>query len=75
MRVVQIDILPTGRALVDIDKLTHAVPQDGGTRLFLGAQHLDVPHTLKELENVLAGRARDDEGEPGGAGFQMRGRR
>jgi len=75
MRFVQIDIVPTGRALVDIDKLTHAVPQDGGTRLFLGAQHLDVPHTLKELENVLAGRARDDEGEPGGAGFQMRGRR
>jgi hypothetical protein len=75
MRFVQLDILPTGRALVDIDKLTHAVPQDGGTRLFLGAQHLDVPHTLKELENVLAGRARDDEGEPGGAGFQMRGRR
>lgn len=74
MRFVQIEILPTGRALVDIDKLTHAVPQETGTRLFLGAQHLDVPHTLGELENVLAGRARGDDGEQGGAGFQVRGR-
>lgn len=74
MRFVQIDILPDGRALVDIDKLTHAVPQqDGVTRLFLGAQHLDVPHTLDELENVLAGRARDDDGEHSGAGFGVRG--
>lgn len=75
MRFVQIEMLPAGRALVDIDKLTHAVPQDSGTRLFLGAQHLDVPHTLGELENVLAGRARDDNGEQSGAGFQMRGGR
>lgn len=75
MRFVQIEMLPAGRALVDIDKLTHAVPQDGGTRLFLGAQHLDVPHTLDELENVLAGRARNDDGEQGGAGFQLAGRR
>ena len=46
MRFVQIDILPSGKALVDIDKLTHAVPEGEGSRLFLGAQHLDVPHTL-----------------------------
>lgn len=71
MRFVQIEILPAGKALVDIDKLTHAVPQDDGTRLFLGAQQLDVPHTLDELENVLAGRERTDGGERGGAGFQM----
>ena len=69
MRFVQIDILPTGKALVDIDKLTHAVPLDEGTRLFLGAQHLDVPHTLDELDNVLAGRARTDAGEGSRAGF------
>ena len=75
MRFVQIDILPSGKALVDIDKLTHAVPKGEGSRLFLGAQHLDVPHSLDELENVLAGRTRDDDGEQGGAGFQMRGRR
>ena len=72
MRFVQIEILPAGKALVDIDKLTHAVPQDGGTRLFLGAQHLDVPHTLDELENVLGGRERGDAGERGGAGFHVR---
>lgn len=72
MRFVQIEILPEGRALVDIDKLTHAVPQEHGTRLFLGAQHLDVPHTLPELENVLAGRDRDDAGDRGAAGFHMR---
>ncbi|KQU53033.1 hypothetical protein ASG67_09285 [Sphingomonas sp. Leaf339] len=71
MRFVQIDILPSGKALVDIDKLSHAVPQDGGSRLFLGAQHLDVPHTLAELENVLAGRDRDDAGERSMAGFSM----
>ncbi|MBJ6123700.1 hypothetical protein [Sphingomonas mollis] len=71
MRFVQIDILPSGKALVDIDKLTHAVPQEGGSRLFLGAQHLDVPHTLAELENVLAGRERDDAGERSTAGFRM----
>ncbi len=69
MRFVQIDILPSGKALVDIDKLTHAVPEGEGTRLFLGAQHLDVPHTLGELENVLAGRGRTDNGEHSRAGF------
>lgn len=72
MRFVQIDILPAGKALVDIDKLTHAVPQGDGTRLFLGAQHVDVPHSLDELENVLAGRERTDTGESSGAGFQFR---
>lgn len=70
MRFVQIDMLPAGKALVDIDKLTHAVPrEDGGTRLFLGAQQLDVPHTLAELENLLAGRERGDAGEGGRTGF------
>jgi hypothetical protein len=69
MRFVQIDILPSGKALVDIDKLTHAVPQEDGSRLFLGSQHLDVPHSLEELENVLAGRDRSDNGEHGAAGF------
>lgn len=72
MRFVQIETLPEGRALVDIDKLTHAILREEGTRLFLGAQHLDVPHTLAELENVLAGRERTDHGEQGGAGFHMR---
>lgn len=72
MRFVQIEILPAGMALVDIDKLSHAVPQEQGSRLFLGAQQLDVPHTLDELENVLAGRARTDNGEHGGAGFGAR---
>jgi len=72
MRFVQVEMLPDGKALVDIDKLTHAVPQEGGTRLFLGAQHLDVPHTLAELENVLAGRERGDDGEGSGAGFHVR---
>ena len=72
MRFVQIEIVPTGHALVDIDKLTHAVPQaEGVTRLFLGAQSLDVPHTLDELENVLAGRERTDGSEQGRAGFQL----
>lgn len=72
MRFVQIEMLPSGRALVDIDKLTHAVPQEeGGTRLFLGAQTLDVPHSLDELENVLAGRDRHDAGGEGRAGFQI----
>ena len=69
MRFVQIEMLPAGNALVDIDKLTHAVPEGDGTRLFLGAQHLDVPHTLEELENVLAGRDRRDDGERSTAGF------
>lgn len=72
MRFVQIEILPSGNALIDIDKLTHAVPQEeGGSRLFLGAQHLDVPHTLDELENVLAGRERSDGGDRSTAGFRM----
>ena len=71
MRFVQIDILPAGKALVDIDKLTHAVPQEAGSRLYLGAQHLDVPHTLDELENVLAGRERADAGENSRAGFRV----
>ena len=73
MRFVQIEMLPSGRALVDIDKFTHAVPQEGGgTRLFLGAQQLDVPHTLDELENLLAGRERGDTGEGSMAGFGTR---
>lgn len=71
MRFVQIEILPAGRALVDIDKLTHAVPEGEGTRLYLGAPYLDVPHTLEELENVLAGRERTDAGEHGNAGFHL----
>lgn len=72
MRFVQIELLPSGKALVDIDKLTHAVPQETGSRLFLGAEHLDVPHSLDELENVLAGRERTDGGEQGTAGFHVR---
>ena len=72
MRFVQIELLAGGNALVDIDKLSHAVPQEEGTRLFLGAAHLDVPHTLAELENVLAGRDRSDDGEGSRAGFAMR---
>ncbi|RYY06845.1 MAG: hypothetical protein EON55_22480 [Alphaproteobacteria bacterium] len=72
MRFVQIEMSPSGRALVDIDKLTHAVPEGDGSRLFLGAQHLDVPHTLDELENVLAGRDRKDGGGQGRAGFDVR---
>ncbi len=72
MRFVQIETLPAGRALVDIDKLTHAVPQDGGSRLHLGAQHVDVPHTLDELENLLAGRERTDDGAHSSAGFDLR---
>lgn len=72
MRFVQIDMLPAGKALVDIDKLTHAVPEGAGSRLYLGAQHLDVPHTLEELENVLAGRERTDNGENSRAGFAVR---
>ncbi|WP_419809245.1 hypothetical protein [Sphingomonas sp.] len=69
MRFVQIEILPEGKALIDIDKLSHAVPQEGGSRLFLGNEKLDVPHTLDELENVLAGRERADGGERSRAGF------
>lgn len=72
MRFVQIDLLPAGKALVDIDKLTHAVPEGHGSRLFLGAQYIDVPHSLSELENVLAGRERDDDGETSKAGFGVR---
>ncbi len=72
MRFVQIEILPQGKALVDIDKLTHAVPEGDGSRLFIGAQHLDVPHSLAELENVLAGRERTDDGANSTAGFGVR---
>jgi len=72
MRFVQIEILPQGKALVDIDKLTHAVPEGNGSRLFIGAQHLDVPHSLAELENVVAGRERTDDGESSTAGFGVR---
>ena len=72
MRFVQIDLFPTGKVLVDIDKLTHALPRDEGSRLFLGAEHLDVPHTLDELANILAGRARDENDEHGTAGFHVR---
>lgn len=72
MRFVQIEIMPTGKALVDIDKLTHAVCEGTGSRLFLGAQYLDVPHSLDELENVLAGRDRTDKGETSTAGFGTR---
>lgn len=72
MRFVQIETLPEGKALVDIDKLTHAVPEGVGSRLFLGAQHIDVPHSLAELENVLAGRERTDDGETSRAGFGVR---
>ena len=72
MRFVQMEMLQAGKALVDIDKLTHAVPEGAGSRLFLGAQHLDVPHTLDELENVLAGRDRHDAGESSTAGFGRR---
>lgn len=72
MRFVQIETLPAGKALVDMDKLTHAVPEGEGSRLFLGAQHIDVPHSLSELENVLAGRDRTDDGEHSRAGFGAR---
>ena len=72
MRFVQIDMLPAGKALVDIDKLSHAVPEGDGTRLHLGGVYLDVPHSLAELENVLAGRDRADDGEQDRAGFHVR---
>ncbi len=72
MRFIQIETVPTGKALVDIDKLTHAVPEGEGSRLFLGAQHIDVPHSLSELENVLAGRERTDDGENSRPGFGVR---
>ena len=39
-----------------------------GSRLFIWAQHIDVPHSLYEVENVLAGRERDDDGEHSRAG-------
>lgn len=39
MRLLQVETLTGGRARVDVDKVTHAVPQEEGTRLFLGAQH------------------------------------
>lgn len=72
MRFVQIEILPAGTALVDIHKMSHAVAQDGGARLFLGANYIDVPHSLAELENVLAGRERTDSGEGSRVGFAVR---
>ncbi len=72
MRFVQIETLPSGMALIDLDKITHAVPQEAGVRLFLGAQHLDIPNSLDELGNVLAGRERDDAGEASIAGFHAR---
>jgi hypothetical protein len=72
MRFVQIDMLPTGKALVDIDKLSRPIPEGKGSRLFLGAQHLDAPHTLDELENVLAGHERTDSGENSRAGSGSR---
>jgi hypothetical protein len=34
--------------------------------------HVDVPHTLGELENVLAGRERGEDGEGSRAGFGVR---
>ena len=71
MRFVQIETLPSGVALVDLDKLSHAVPADTGSRLHLGNETLDVPHTLDELENVLAGRERTDDGAASTAGFSM----
>lgn len=71
MRFVQIETLPAGKALIDLDKMTHAVPQDTGSRLYLGNEQLDVPHTLDELENLLAGRARGDDGETSRAGFSL----
>lgn len=37
MRLVQIETLPTGTALVDMDKLIRAVPEGAGSRLFLEA--------------------------------------
>jgi hypothetical protein len=56
MRFVQIETLPAGKALADIDKLTHAVPEGEGSRLFLGAQHIDVPHSRNDDgENSRAG--------------------
>jgi len=72
MRFVQIEMLPSSKALVYIDKLTHAVTEGEGSRLFLRAQHIDVPHSLTELENVLAGRERTDDGESSSAGFGVR---
>ena len=63
MRFVQVEVLTSGKVLVDIDNLTHTVPQESRTHLFLGAQQLDVSHTLNELEDVLAGRVRGDNGD------------
>jgi len=34
--------------------------------------NLDVPHSLSELENVLAGREHTDDGENSRAGFGVR---
>lgn len=60
------------KALLDTHKLTYATPQGEGPRLLLGAQHRDVPHSLSEMENVLAGRERTDDGESSRAGFGVR---
>lgn len=72
MGFVQIEILPQGKAPKDIDKLTHAVPEANGSRLFIEAQHLDVPLSLAELKDVLAGRERTDHGANSTAGFGVR---
>lgn len=64
-------IPPVAVALVDIDKLTHAVPEGEGAPV-PGGTHIDVPHSLSELENVLAGRERTDDGESSRAGFGVR---
>ena len=32
-----------------MDKLTQAVSENDGSRLFFGAQRIDVPHSLFEL--------------------------
>jgi len=37
-----------------------------------GRGHIEVPHSLPELENVLAGRERTDDGENSRAGFGVR---
>ena len=71
MRFVEIETIPSGTALVDLDKVTHAVPLEQGSRLHLGAEQLDVPLSLDQLGNLLAGRAHDDDGEHSRAGFSL----
>jgi hypothetical protein len=41
-------------------------------RIFHSRLNPDVPHSLSELENVLAGRDRTDDGESSRAGFGVR---